>query len=144
MVNLDYVHYLNALKKSHRFGTSLLFVRFFAMKPFSNFRQKFRDKPGNINEISMPNKVERLIHVEYDTKTKTYIGLPPAWLKLISAANFTEEELMSHTQDIVNSCETHDKIVKQQEQEKFMGVSGSSLDDLGKFLMSHFHLTYLR
>ena len=110
------------------------------MKPFSRIRQRWSEKQSNISEISMPTSVEKLIHVEFDPTTKKFKGMPAAWQDLISQSNFTLEEQIRHPQEIVNACQTHDKIIKQQEQEKFLGVSGTSLDDLGNVLM---HLSTL-
>lgn len=102
------------------------------MKPFSRIRQRWSDKQNNISEISLPTNVAKLIHVEFDPKTKTFKGLPETWQELIAQANFTTEEQISHQAEILNACQTHDKFMKQQEHnEKFLGVSGSSLDDLG-------------
>ncbi|KAM3178739.1 hypothetical protein ACTXT7_001929 [Hymenolepis weldensis] len=101
------------------------------MKPFSRIRQRWSDKQNNISEISMPTNVAKLIHVEFDPKTKTFKGLPETWQELIAQANFTTEEQISHQAEIISACQTHDKFMKQQEHnEKFLGVSGSSLDDL--------------
>ncbi|VDN96978.1 unnamed protein product [Rodentolepis nana] len=101
------------------------------MKPFKSIRQRWSDKQNIISEISMPTNVEKLIHVEFDPKTKTFKGLPETWQELIAEANFTTEEQISHQAEIISACQTHDKIMKQQEHnEKFLGVSGSSLDDL--------------
>lgn len=80
----------------------------------------------------MPTSVEKLLHVEFDPVTKKFKGMPEAWQELISQANFTDEEQICHPEEIINACQTHDKFIKQQEHnEKFLGVSGSSLDDLG-------------
>ncbi|VDL30843.1 unnamed protein product [Hymenolepis diminuta] len=101
------------------------------MKPFSRIRQRWSDKQSNISEISLPTNVAKLIHVEFDPKTKTFKGLPETWQELIAQANFTTEEQISHQAEIISACQTHDKFMKQQEHnEKFLGVSGSSLDDL--------------
>lgn len=80
----------------------------------------------------MPTNVEKLIHVEFDPINKTFIGLPETWQELIDQANFTTEEKLTHQVEIIAACKTHDKFMKQQENnQKFLGVSGSSLDDLG-------------
>lgn len=110
------------------------------MKPFSRIRQRWSEKQGNISEISMPTNVEKLIHVEFDPVTKKLKGLPETWQELIAQANFTAEEQISHQAEIISACQTHDNFMKQQEHnEKFLGVSGSSLDDLGVFLNFHIY-----
>ncbi|VDK21437.1 unnamed protein product [Taenia asiatica] len=101
------------------------------MKPFSRIRQRWNEKQCNISEISMPTSVEKLLHVEFDPVTKKFKGMPDAWQELISQANFTDEERICHHKEIIDACQVHDNFIKQQEHnEKFIRVSGSSLDDL--------------
>ncbi len=102
------------------------------MKPFSRIRLKWNENKGNISEISMPTNVEKTLHVEFDAATGKFIGMPKYWQELISQSNFTDEEQRNHPAEIITACQTHEKFIKQQEHnEKFLGVSGSSLDDLG-------------
>ncbi|KAM7541116.1 hypothetical protein Aperf_G00000044698 [Anoplocephala perfoliata] len=104
------------------------------MKHIRRVRQRWSEKQSNISEISMPTNVEKLFHVEYDPVTKKLKGLPETWQELIAQANFTPEEQISHQAEIISACQTHDNFLKQQEHEKFLGVSSSSLDELGRKL----------
>nr|VZH98161.1 unnamed protein product [Spirometra erinaceieuropaei] len=55
--------------------------------------------------------------------------MPDYWKELINGANFSQEEKTNHPKEIINAVKTYEVALKNQENDKFLGVSVGSMPD---------------
>jgi hypothetical protein len=73
-------------------------------------------------DISKPFEFKLITHVEYDKKTRTYIGLPPEWKKKLEGDYFFKNEKQQSHQPTTTSTlqnqntNVHEQQKKQQQQ----------------------------
>ena len=72
-------------------------------------------------DISKPFEFKLITHVEYDKKTRTYIGLPPEWKKKLEGDYFFKNEKQRHQPTTTSTLQNqntnvHEQQKKQQQQ----------------------------